>query len=731
MKCAQVVLFRNLREFGQGLSYLVPESLLKVLKPGDLVEAPFQSKQLPGLVISISDSVPPKLDPAKLRELLRKIDSFSLTEAQLVTAQYISSYYRSSLSRALRLFLPRLAWKGRLEQPATASFRLVDSEPMVRGDRQREIIDALSVDRFLSLEELKNRLPNYSAASLKTLLKKGLIEQQMSPVYSAFSLESTPLPEPGKTLTPDQQKALDVIRHSDNPSLLHGVTGSGKTEIYLRLILDTVKNGKQAILLVPEIALTPQIVSYFRHFFNEHIAVFHSKLTDAERLKEWWKVKSGFAPLAIGSRSAVFAPADRLGLVILDEEHEWTYKQESTPYYLTHEVARKLCTASSAKLVFGSATPSAERYLAAQSGELTYVHLPERVTRVELPHISIVDLREEFRKRNFSVLSLQLQSKVRERLDRGEQIILFVNQRGLASAVVCRDCGYTEKCPSCDISLKFHKRAFGSDFGRFSEQLMCHYCTFTKEPTLTCPDCKSPHIKYMGVGTQKVEQAVKDLFPHARVIRADRDTTQGKAGFQPIYEQFLNREFDVLVGTQMIAKGLDFENVTLIGIVLADIGLHLPDFRSSERLFQITTQVAGRCGRGKERGEVVLQTYNPTHPTIERVAKYEYLDFIEQELSVRKKLSYPPFNRMVKFTVVGFDQQKLAAHVQSEKEVLEDLFKMHNLTVKVVAAPALIPKMAGQYYYHVLLRSENPRLIFDYWKPPKGWRVDVDPIHTT
>ncbi|MCK5610958.1 primosomal protein N', partial [Candidatus Pacearchaeota archaeon] len=347
--------------------------------------------------------------------------------------------------------------------------------------------------------------------------------------------------------------------------------------------------------------------------------------------------------------------------------------------------------------------------------------------REYLPTIQIVDLREEFKKRNFSIFSLVLQNKIKERLENKEQVILFVNQRGMASAVVCRDCGYTERCPHCEVSLKLH-RYYQNTAG---ERLVCHYCNYSKAPELLCTECQSPYIKHMGVGTQRVEEDLKKMFPDVRTVRADRDTTASGEGFAGIYRDFLDHQYDVLIGTQMIAKGLDFAKVSLIGIVLADVGLHIPDFRSSERLFQIITQVSGRCGRREKSGEVILQTYNPDHSTFKKVASYDYKGFIEKELEMREELNYPPFNQMIKFTVVGDDPKKLTNHIQTEQEVLEDIFKVNNLPVKILSAPALIPKMSNRYYYHVLLRAEDPTIIFKHWKIPRGWRVDIDPIHTT
>ncbi len=735
MKYAQVIVFRKMGEFKNELTYQVTGPCAV----GAFVEVPFMKRFLKGVVTGLSGQPPSDMPADKIKPVRRALAAPALHPRSIELARFIAGYYKTSLARALRLFLPAAFWKGKVEAPVRVFYKAEEKEPVLRGDKQKMIFEKIRSAGRVSADELK-KTNGFSSASLKTLLKKGVVSETAEPLYKPFDPRAFSLKPFSKTLTPEQAAALNTIEKANRPVLLHGVTSSGKTEIYLREIMTTVQSGRQVILLVPEIALTPQTVRYFKDFLGSHIAVFHSKLSDGERLAEWWKVKTGHAALVIGSRSAIFAPVSDAGLVILDEEHEWTYKQESTPYYRTQRVAEEMKKLWGAKLIFGSATPSAESYHKARAGEYQYLTLKERIHQADLPAIHVADLREEFKKKNFSIFSYLLQKKIKERLDRGEQTILFVNQRGLANAVVCRDCGYTEKCPYCDIALKLHRnvvfrnsrldRASSYD-SRYADQLVCHYCNFSKAPELVCPECRSPYIKHVGVGTQRVEEEVKRMFPQARAARADKDTTRHKAGFEPIYRDFREGRYDILIGTQMIAKGLDFPGVTLIGIVLADIGLHRPDFRSSERLFQVLTQVAGRCGRRGERGEVVLQTYNPGHPTLKKAAEYAYTDFIENELKQRQSLGYPPFSRMIKFTVTGRDEKKLSAYIRQEQEVLEDIFKTNDLDVTIVSAPALIPKMSNRYYYHVLLRSEKPGIVFKHWKPPKGWRIDVDPVHTT
>jgi primosomal protein N' (replication factor Y) (superfamily II helicase) len=757
MTFAEVIIFKKVGDFDDILSYRVPEAMEPCILVGCFVEIPFRNARRNGMVVGLSSSLPAGLDPEKVRDLSSVLSTPPLPERQVGIARFVAGYYHTTLCRALKLFLPLALWEGKVLEPRRIFVKSVpEQSPKVRGPKAQKILETLtSSGGLLPLEGLREQCGGFAMASYRRLLELGAVTEISEPLYTPFSSDGLPAPEFSKPLTADQERALQVLRGSDRPTLLHGVTGSGKTELYLHLIRETAFRGKQSILLVPEIALTPQTIDYFRRLFGDSIALFHSRLSNGERLHMWWKARSGSAPLIIGSRSAIFAPVTNLGLIILDEEHEWTYKQESAPYYRTHRIAEEMAKAWGAHLVFGSATPSAESYQKTKMGEYTLATLSDRIQQTEMPQIHLIDLREEFKKRNFSIFSLLLQNKIRERLERKEQVILFVNQRGLANAVVCRDCGFTEQCPRCDIALKYHRsyeirnpnlrnpknfeiqnsksEKISNHNSQISngDSLVCHYCQFTKAPELLCPHCHSAHIKHMGVGTQRVEEEVHKLFPTARVARADRDTTSDKDGFEPIYRDFLELKTDILIGTQMVAKGLDFGNVTLIGIVLADVGLHQPDFRSSERLYQILTQVSGRCGRRGERGEVVLQTYNPTHPTIRRAAEQNYSDFIESELKHRAAFGYPPFGRMIKFTVTGTDAVQLSKHIEAESQTLEDVAALNQLPIHITSAPASIPKISDRFHYHVLIRADRPEILLDHWKIPRGWRIDVDPVHTT
>lgn len=665
MKYAHVAIIKKPGAFDSPLTYKVPQKMDVELKVGQGVVVPLKESSYRGIVVSLLNE---NKSDAELKSIQSIIEALSVDPIHIELAKKMARYYHCSLLRCLKLMLPKHLWKG-------------------TGKRIMKAHEAEKID-----------MPDTSTFPLKPL---------------------------EHSLTSKQKEVFEQMNASQKPILLHGVTGSGKTEIYLRLILEQIKQGKQAILLLPEIGLTPQMRDYFSVYFGDHLSIFHSKLSDGERLKNWIRVRSGHSKLILGSRSAIFAPTQNLGLIILDEEHEWTYKQESSPYYQTHQVAHMLRKLTKCQLVFGTATPRLETFHRAQKGDYTYSQLPERINQKALPTIEVVDLRDEFKKKNYSIFSSSLFQKIKARLEKKEQVILFVNQRGMARAVACRDCGHTLQCPHCEVSLKLHHLGQGRD------RLICHYCNHQSDPVLRCPECQSVHIRHVGVGTQRVEQEVMRAFPGARVLRADKDSTSDKQGFEPIYQAFKSGEYDVLVGTQMVAKGHDFSNVTLIGIILADVGLHVPDFRSHERLFHLLTQVSGRAGRAEVTGEVVLQTYQPNHHAIRLASSYSYNEFATQELGFRQKLGYPPFGQMIKFTVLGKDLKKLKAHLQIEKETLQDIFKSKASNATVLYAPALIPKMGPLFYYHVLVRGGDLSELFDQWKVPKNWRIDVDPVHTT
>ncbi|WP_432806901.1 primosomal protein N' [Paenibacillus camelliae] len=493
---------------------------------------------------------------------------------------------------------------------------------------------------------------NTSSSVVHSLVDKGIlhlveVEQKRDPYKGREFARSKPLP-----LTALQQQVYHRIieqmhQQSGQTMLLYGVTGSGKTEVYLQSIADCLALGRQAIVLVPEISLTPQMVERFKSRFGDAVAVMHSRLSDGERYDEWRKIRHGQADVVVGARSAIFAPFAQIGLIIIDEEHETSYKQDDTPKYHARDVAVRRAKQHGAVVVLGSATPSLETYMAASrtpavGSEPPLLPMPERVSGQPMPEVHIVDMRDELSRGNRSMFSTSLYDALKLRLERGEQAVLLLNRRGYSTFVMCRSCGYTAACPHCDISLTFHQK---------THVLRCHYCGYTEQEPRTCPSCDSEHIRFFGTGTQKVEEELAKLFPGIRVIRMDVDTTTEKNSHEKLLKAFGERKADVLLGTQMVAKGLDFPYVTLVGVIAADTTLNLPDFRSAERTFQLLTQVAGRAGRHHLQGEVMIQTYNPEHYAIVAAADHHYEQFLEQELELRMQMMYPPYCRLVCITM--------------------------------------------------------------------------------
>ena len=583
------------------------------------------------------------------------------------------------------------------------------------------------------IEELQ-RFTRITTAGLAELAGAGLIAieevaARRDPLAGRRYPRTRPLP-----LTAEQSAALEAILASAETGgatfLLHGVTGSGKTEVYLQALAAVIAQGKRGIALVPEIALTPQAVARYAGRFPGRVALLHSGLTDGERLDEWRRIRAGGVDVVVGSRSALFAPVERLGLIIVDEEHEGAYKEERTPTYHARDVAAQLGALTGATVVLGSATPSAESYWRARQGIYKLIELRERVPVAgpeaeiaQLPEVTLIDLRAELRSGHTSILSEALQEALQETLARKEQAILFLNRRGTATSVVCRECGFVARCIRCDVAMTFHAT---------EATLLCHYCGRHEAPPRFCPVCGSASIRYFGVGSERVESAVKRQFPAARVLRWDRDTAKTRLAHEQLSQAFAERRADVLVGTQMIAKGLDLPAVTLVGVISADIALFLPDFRASERAFQLLTQVAGRAGRGERPGRVLVQTFNPEHFCIQAAARHDYEVFMEAELSARERYDYPPFRRFVKFTFEHADRYTAQIEATALAGRLERLIA--DLTLDqadiVGPAPALLERLRGHYRWHVILRAPDPLPILHELTGedlPPGWSVDVDP----
>ncbi len=575
-----------------------------------------------------------------------------------------------------------------------------------RAPKQAEMLRILlnCDDETLTTTELTKRADT-SLAGLRSLEGKGLIcLESVQIVRNPLSLDPVPSTQP-LTLNPDQATALETIQgtiDSDRRELflLHGVTGSGKTEVYMQAMASVLDRGKRVIVLVPEISLTPQTVSRFVGRFGGRVAVLHSNLSDGERYDQWQQIKAGAADIVVGPRSAIFAPFPNLGLIVIDEEHETSYKQDTAhPFYHARDVAVKRSELVGCPLILGSATPSLESFYQAQQGEYTLLQLPSRVSNIEMPPVEVVDMREELKRGNRTIFSTSLRGTIEERLSKGQQIILFLNRRGFSTHVFCRACGYVERCDHCSISLTFHFH---------TKRMGCRHCGYERPTSQVCPECGSVYIRYFGLGTEQVEQEVVKAFPKARVKRMDADSTTRKDAHQKILDVFRSGEIDILVGTQMIAKGLDFPNVTLVGVISADTALNLPDFRAGERAFNLLTQVAGRSGRSEAGGNVIVQTYMPEHYSIQAAQGHDYLGFYREEIGYREALLYPPLSHAATILLRGEVEAEV---IQTANHLLDqlDAFKANRFPSVEIRGPVPAPlaKIRNKFRWHFLLRSED------------------------
>lgn len=580
---------------------------------------------------------------------------------------------------------------------------LIDKMP-TNAKKQIEIISYF-ISKQISEIPLQNLLveANTSDHSVKALVAKGILSEELKEVYrdpyqDRNFKKTTPL-----TLNDEQQHAITPILSSVKENnhdvfLMYGVTGSGKTEVYLQSIQEVLNNGKEAIVLVPEISLTPQMVHRFKGRFGSKVAVLHSGLSTGEKYDEWRKIQRKEVQLVVGARSAIFAPFENLGMIIIDEEHESSYKQEENPRYHARDVAIYRAKLHRCPVVLGSATPTLESFARSQKGVYKLLTLKERVNKRSMPSVEIIDMREELRNGNRTMFSTALLEKLTERLEKGEQTVLFLNKRGYSSFVMCRDCGYVIQCPHCDISLTYHRQG---------QQLKCHYCGHEENMPNVCPECQSDHIRFFGTGTQKVEEELVKVIPEARIIRMDVDTTGRKGAHEKLLTKFGNKEADILLGTQMIAKGLDFPDVTLVGVLTADTMLHLPDFRASEKTFQLLTQVSGRAGRHELPGEVIIQTYTPEHYSIQLASQYDYGSFYDQEMSLRKSHAYPPYYYIALLTVSHPELTKVVTVTEKIVKFLRRNISNETRILGPVASP--IPRIKDRYRYQCMVKYKREK----------------------
>lgn len=674
---------------------------------GSRVAVEFGKKRLVGFVIG-------KKDKSEFSDLKKAqyLDS-PISPEQLGLMNFMRKTYNLRYIDVLRLFVPQQL-RDEKDPEYTRKFLTADnSRPLAelkeiigkRAEKQQQALDYIAANggQFLSFLNAK-----FGVSAINGLREKNVV------VESDVHERSTPLKTLQRenkrvVLTQKQASAVDMLSCAKGTYLLHGVTGSGKTEVYECVIERMIAKGKTAIMLVPEISLTPQMLGLFRARFGDDVAILHSGLNASERYDEWKRLKTGKAHIAIGARSAIFAPLENIGVIIIDEEHDTSYLSESNPRYDTKTVAQYRAKANDGVLILGSATPDMETYLKATNGEYGLITLSERISKHALPEMEIVDMTSEFRQGNRSLFSLALQEALKETIAKGEQAMLFLNRRGFASFIRCKECGYVAKCEDCDISLTYHKE---------DNELKCHYCGRRYHALTKCPNCGSHEIKQGRIGTEKVVEELKNLIPNVRVLRMDNDTTVRKDSYFKILSAFGNKEADVLVGTQMIAKGHDFGNVTLVGILEADAALYFSDYRSSERTFQLITQVAGRAGRADKKGRVILQTYAPKHYVFRFGKNYDYIGFWKKEINTRMVTKFPPFTKVVRILMSSVNEQDVVDAARNVYKSMQNLQAQSGKFVYMGASKSPVTRMNGLCRYQVLARIE-----------PKQFEQIIDDIY--
>ncbi len=671
---------------------------------GDRVLVPFGNRTIEGYVLNLSEES--DLDSSKLKKIIRKMDDFPIIKPELITlASDLKDKFHLRMIDGVRLVVPAQVRNGKVGSIEMKLLSLNSDENLVseyfkkiRANAKNEIgiityLQGVAKESFTSLSK------KFSNSTVNKLIKNGiLIESRVKVNRKVYDLAQ----ETNKVaLSPTQSKVVSTVCESVDNYLLHGVTGSGKTEVYLNIIEKMLEQGKTAIMLVPEISLTPQMIRIFTGRFGETVAVLHSGLSAGEKFDEWHRLYNGEAKIAIGARSAIFAPLDNLGVIIIDEQHDSSYVSDSNPRYNTFDVARLRAKYNNCGLVLGSATPSIETYYMAKTSGLKLLEMPERINKKPMPEIQIVDMCQEFRSGNKTPFSNELMLKLSETIEDNKQAILFINRRGFSSFVMCRDCGHIPECESCDVSLTYHKE---------DDMLKCHYCGKRYRMLTACPKCKSTNLKYGGVGTEQVCEQLRELFPNTPIFRMDNDTTQNKNSHAKILSDFASHKPSILVGTQMIAKGHDFPEVNLVGILDADLSLYFSDFRASEKTFQLITQVAGRAGRSKIEGHVVLQTYFPKNYVYTLCAKYDYLKFYDKEINLRETTNFPPFATIIRILNTSENDNKA-------RNLTHDMFQsLKQLRVKygtdfyfMEAMKSPVTKIKGKFRYQILLRFSKSK----------------------
>ena len=714
MLYADVIVDISHEKLDRSFQYLVPREMEDEIHVGMVAAIPFGNgnKERKGYVTGLSGE--PKYDPAKIKSLLRLCSGEETTESRLVSlAAWMKERYGSTMAQALKTVLPvrekirhkekRLLYlRVSREQAEQEASRMEKSRCRARARVLRALLEKEPLDCAKAAKEL-----GMTSSVLKPLLEQELVEIRQDEVYRIPAEEVSVPVEEHSVLSDAQKEALDEIlaeweNSSARPVLLHGVTGSGKTQVYMKLIEKVISSGRQVIVLIPEIALTYQTVRRFTGWFGDKVSVLNSRMSPGERYDQFRRARQGGIQIMVGPRSALFTPFSRLGLIIVDEEHEPTYKSENSPRYHAREVAVRRGEMENARVVLGSATPSLEAYTKARQGEYLLVKLTERYRDRPLPEVSVVDLRKELKSGNRSVLSRKLQEAVQHRLERREQAMLFLNRRGYAGFVSCRSCGEVLKCPHCDVALSEHSNG----------KMICHYCGYERSSVKVCPVCGSPYIGGFKAGTQQIEAVLRREFPDAGILRMDYDTTRTRGSYEQILASFAAHEADILVGTQMIVKGHDFPDVTLVGIIAADLSLNEADYRCGERTFQLLTQAVGRSGRGKKTGEAVIQTYHPDHYSIQAAAHQDYERFYEEEMGYRILMDYPPAAHMLTVLASGEDAALLGKGMEFIRKFAERICPDKELHI-IGPADAAVGKVNDIYRKVFRLKHEDGKLLLD------------------
>jgi primosomal protein N' (replication factor Y) len=721
---AEVIINSSASELNKTFDYNIPTLVNAEVGMRVLVPFGYRKKSEIGYIINIKEE-----SEYECKDIIKVIDKV-FDDKKLELARWMSERYFCNLSDTIRLLVPPGTGSNvdavniKTEKWATLSDNEIEID-LIKSDKQKRIIQFLLDNESAPVSELL-MFTDTTKAVLDTLIKNNHVileeyEVHRNPFLNKAVEKTTPF-----ELTIEQRDAYNKVRLDEfSEYLIYGITGSGKTEIYLQLINDVIKNNKTAIVLVPEISLTPQMTNRFLSRFGDIVAILHSRLSIGERYDEWRRIRDKKAKIVIGARSAVFAPTNDVGIIIIDEEHDASYKSETTPKFDARDIAKKIAQMNNIPLVLGSATPDVKTYYKAQNKEINLIKLSKRISSGGLPDVEIVDLREEIASGNKTVFSRKLYSEIKKNIENKEQTILFLNRRGYFTFVMCRDCGYVVKCDNCDVAMTYHIN---------KNKLICHHCGKDKENVRICPNCNSQNIRYFGTGTQKIETEIHKYFPGASVLRMDIDTTRTKNAHEIILKKFIDEKVDILLGTQMITKGHDFSNVTLVGVLAADTALNIGDYRANERTFQILTQVEGRAGRGEIKGRAIIQTYMPDEFSILAAKEQNYEKFYINEINIREKLNYPPFCDIIICVLMGENEDDVRQEIYRLFDIFKEKFETYS------PSPAPIAKINGQYRWRLLIKAqiddESIKLISkclnEYEKSKNDnikFNLDINPIN--